>query len=570
MLEKSSSPFINQIHLQRLKQLCMRYPVSEQCATDIQTLAEQLSCSDRNVTKLIKTLTSLGWLSWEPGLGRGHKSKLTINVSFETALTRELENYCFKGQLSEAARYAEQFGYYDVFRNNLPKWLHRAQEALKVQNHLAMLAPYCLPELHPLKAIRPISRPYIDGIFDTLLSYDKASDSVKPNLAHYFEFRGAELWLRLRDDVYFHNGEHLSPNHVVQCLEALVSYPHSKQLLYRHIRSVYADGRWIVLHMEFADPMILRVLADTHAAIYLESRDSQIPIGTGVFQLEVDPSISGSEANTSHTHWSLIKNPHYFAVNALIDKIECWTIDSTSTDIHAHITHHGYSTTIPSASVNKTLSMGCEVMEFIYKEDMLSMDEKAWLIHHAREFCNNSSNNHAPVANCVSGLHQERMVHLYHPTMTRPERDIKVWCADLNRAHYLELIERWRQQGANMTLLPYQDSDYADIAMGIYAAQDDYVLNYYKWFLCSDAFDDCLSPEQQKTIVSFVDRVLKNSSDLNHLIDELHLCEDWMVQQGISIPLWRTSTAYHVSETIKGADIDSMGLISFKKLWIKD
>lgn len=570
MLEKSSSPFINQIHLQRLKQLCTQYPVKEFCATDIRTLAEQLSCSDRNVTKLIKTLTSIGWLSWKPGKGRGHKSILVINVSFESALLGVLESYCSKGQLSEAARYAEQFGYYDTFRNNLPEWLDKAQEVLKIHNHLAMLVPYCLPELHPLKAIRPISRPYINGLFDTLLRYDKDSDLVKPSLAHHFEFRGTELWLRLRDDVYFHSGEALLPTHVTQCLEYLMSYPHSKQILYRHVKSVRANGRWVVLEMAFADPMILRVLADTHAAIYLEKDGSDIPTGTGVFQLEVHSSVSSSIDKPTYTHWCLTKNPRYFSVNALIDKIECWTIDSTSTDIQAHITHHGYSTTVPSASINKTLSMGCEVMEFIHKDDLLSMDEKAWLINHARDFCENISTNKVPVANCISGLHHDRVVHLYHHTMKKPQRNINVWCADINRGHYVDLIEYWRKKGADITVLSYQDSDYADIALGIYAAQDDYVLNYYKWFLCSDAFDYCLSPEQQKAIISFVDNLLEHSTDLHHLIEELHRCEDWMVQQGISIPLWRTSTAYNFSETIKGTDIDSMGLISFKKLWIKD
>lgn len=72
--------------------------------TDIQTLAGQLNCSECNVAKLMKTLSSIGWIHWQPGQGRGHKSELTIVTSFDTALRRKLRvSGCFPGTPSSLA-----------------------------------------------------------------------------------------------------------------------------------------------------------------------------------------------------------------------------------------------------------------------------------------------------------------------------------------------------------------------------------------------------------------------------------------------------------------------------------
>ncbi|WP_281870379.1 SgrR family transcriptional regulator [Vibrio nigripulchritudo] len=584
MLNKSSSSFINQIHLQRLKQLCALYPIKTPCSVDVQTLAQQLVCSDRNVAKLVKTLASLGWLTWQPGRGRGNKSTLEIQISFDSALLGMLEMHCRKGQLTEASRYAEQFGYSSTFRKHLPQWLYDAQEALIEKNHLVMLVPYTLPELHPLHAIRPVSRPHIEGLFDTLVRYDKESDRVMPNLAHHFEFRGNELWLRLRPDVHFHNGEKLSPDHVVQCVQALMERPHPKQILYRHVQSVHSQGGWVVVKMTFAYPMILRMLADTHASIYLEPDGSPFPIGTGPLQLDVDPHIHEAEQSAAseqaegpkyspcypNTHWYLVRNPNYFGVGALIDTIEFWTIQTASDAVDAHIVHHGYSRTVPAASVNEQLSMGCEVMEFLYKDDILPIDERAWLVHHARDYCLQHDSAQTPVANCVSGLHQNKGMYLYSHTRTKPHRPVRVWCADLERSHYLSLIAHWRECGLEIDMLSHEDSDFADVAIGIYAAQDDYALNYYKWILCSDAFDACLSPEQQATLVGIVDQLLRSVSEVREFTDQLHRCEDWLIQQGVFAPLWRCSTAYNISDSIQGTETDSMGLMSLKKLWFDE
>ncbi|WP_254313929.1 SgrR family transcriptional regulator [Vibrio coralliilyticus] len=247
MVENRSSSFITQVHLQRLQQLSRYYPLNSAEKTDVQTLAGQLSCSERNIAKLMKTLVNIGWISWQPGRGRGNKSEIILLESFDSALMHVLEQHCKKGNLSEAARYADYFGCEETFRKQLPNWLTQAQESLKNLNTLVTLVPYSLPTLHPLWAYRANSHLYLDAMFDTLLRYDSETGRVRPHLAHHYEFRGDELWLRLRPDVCFHNGEKLTAYHVAKCIEDRVAESHSYQILYRHILEVVAEGLWVVI-----------------------------------------------------------------------------------------------------------------------------------------------------------------------------------------------------------------------------------------------------------------------------------------------------------------------------------
>lgn len=559
MLEKQSSPFINRVHLQRLKQLCRHYAVQNRQQTDIQTLAGQLNCSERNIAKLMKTLSSIGWIHWQPGRGRGHKSELTIVTSFDTALMGVLEMHCKRGGLSEASRYAESFGCQEAFRAHLPHWLSVAQASLQAQNVLVTLVPYQLPQLHPLWAYRAVSRLYIDAMFDTLLHYEAETGRIWPHLAHHYEFRGDQLWLRLRPDVYFHHGEKLTAAHVADCLRDRITQPHPYQAMYRHIAGIDTEGTWIILTLTQGHAMMLQTLAEMHASIYLEQGNSLIPSGTGPFRL----------GDVSGHHWTLVKNEEYFAAKALIDQADFWSSHSSDSTVRGHIVHHGYAAHALDASVQKPLRTGCEVMEFRSGEDRLSMDEKAWVIHHARVFCELFPTEYAPVANSITGRHQDKPVRFRHQPMRRPDRAVRIFVSGRHKKRSLALIDYLQAQGAAIHTTIQEASPEADydIAIGGYLVQDNSVFGYYQWLQCSDIFKCSLSAAQQQSLLGQIDQLLRDCPCEADLLDQLYQCEDWLIQQGMYIPLWRDSLSYDIAEAIQGADTDSMGVMSLRKLW---
>jgi len=558
MVENQSSPFITQIHLQRLQQLSRYYSLNIAATTDVQSLAEQLSCSERNIAKLMKTLASIGWISWKPGRGRGNKSEITLLDSFESALMSVLEQHCHKGHLSEAARYADLFGYEEMFRKKLPSWLTQAQESLKNLNTLVTLVPYSLPIMHPLWAYRSSSRLYIEAMFDTLLKYDNETGAIRPHLAHHYEFRENELWLRIRPDVHFHNGEKLTAQHVAKCIEDRVSKPHNYQILYRHILEVVAEGLWVVIKMSQRHESILHLLSEAHAPIYLDSPEQEIPYGTGPYALE---------ASSEH-HWILAKNPNYFSAGGFIDRAEFWTSDDADSSVQGHIVHHRCPAS-PSGGVDKiSLQTGCDVIEFKHHLSELSMDEKAWIFHQAREFCRQQASDYIPIANSITGYHQNKGVFLYHPNQSKPTRPLRV-CISGQTEPRLKLIEHLRQQGAEIELFPLEHlkQTWIDFAVGGYVFPNNTVFGYYKWLLTSLAFTSCLSAEQQQAFLSIVDQLMLASDTEQDFLNELYRCEDWLIQNGVFVPLWRDSESYDVANSLHGLETDSAGILSLQKLW---
>lgn len=57
------------IQLQRLNQLETRFGRNVNNVDKFE-LAEALICSTRNVTNIMKSLSALGWITWNPGRGR--------------------------------------------------------------------------------------------------------------------------------------------------------------------------------------------------------------------------------------------------------------------------------------------------------------------------------------------------------------------------------------------------------------------------------------------------------------------------------------------------------------------
>ncbi len=190
-MNMDSSSFKSTSHLSRLRQLSKHYQNSqERKPVTIASLAEQLQCSDRNVSKLMVAMESYGWVTWAPGKGRGNVSTLTLLVTFEEALKQALEEWVKAGKINQAHQLAEQFDGELVFQENLPLWLGDAQTELNKQNTLVYIAPYQLPEWRPHQAHSVRSVMLIDSIYNTLLRFDPHSQSILPELAHAFENKG--------------------------------------------------------------------------------------------------------------------------------------------------------------------------------------------------------------------------------------------------------------------------------------------------------------------------------------------------------------------------------------------
>lgn len=562
MKKEKSSGFISRSNLRLLKKLCDLYPRYSEHETDTNSLSEQLHCSTRNVPKIMKKMSAMGWVDWKSGRGRGNRSTLIVNVEFSAILLIVLKEYCRRGQLSEAVTLSENFNFIDSFYTYLPSWLSDASRALKSQNTLISLVPYYQPELHPLKAEFSNSKLYIEAMFDTLLKFDKYSGKNRPHLAHHYEYRGNDLWLRIQPDVYFHNGKRLTAKLVAKNILDRIQQKHVYELLYRHVKEVSYSNSWVVLEMAQKDFMILHLLSELSSSIYLKEDTREIPYGTGPFVLE----------STNLKSWVLTKNREYFHERGLIDRAEFWMIDKGHEVTTGHIVHNGFLPNSKEADIKFPLDNGCEVLEFNCHENGLTLDERAWVIKQARDFCENTSSPFSPIANSVAGFHQDKCFHIPNVDIKKPNRVVRIVKPKEKETKRIALLSYLRSCGLDIVevRLEQRNLGFYDIDITGYLSQDNHLFAYYKWLLCSEGAQYSLSESKKEMLVAFVDQLLLSSVDEVDFFEQLYRCEDWLIQNCISVPLWRECSSYSVVNTIQGIKPDSTGILSLRKIWIND
>ncbi|WP_199450055.1 SgrR family transcriptional regulator [Vibrio harveyi] len=555
-MNMDSSSFKSTSHLSRLRQLSRHYQTQERKPVTIASLAEQLQCSDRNVSKLMVAMESYGWVTWAPGKGRGNVSTLTLLVTFEEALTQALEEWVKAGKINQAHQLAEQFDGELVFQENLPLWLGDAQTELNKQNTLVYIAPYQLPEWRPHQAHSVRSVMLIDSIYNTLLRFDPHSQSILPELAHAFENKGDHVRIRLRSDVTFHNGKRLSGTDIKANFERRLNEAHPFSVLFRHLDSINVEGQWVTFYLRQNDPVFLNLLCDKHTAI-MDCEQPHKPIGTGPYY---------AERLESH-HWTLKRNPRYFGIGGLIDMAEFWSLSPCSKVGHAHIQQMQRAIHLDNVGDDHSKQNGCSVLHFFYHKNQLSKQERAWIVHHFRKH----ADQRVELANSLMNEHQDKGFHLFESQMTKPKRPVVIEIRENLKAELAPLIEILSELGVEWTIQSPDDEKraIADVGYGCYVFGDDRAYQYYEWMLASDAFTRCLSEKEKNSLVQFVDGLMRESEDSHGLLEKLFRAEDWLIQNYHYAPLWREHIVYSQSEELHGAETDRMGVMSLKNMWLE-
>ncbi|PTM54695.1 sugar transport-related sRNA regulator-like protein [Desmospora activa DSM 45169] len=73
-------------------------------------LTETLYSSKRNVTRLLKNMEKEGYLSWQPGKGRGHASAIQFQRPLDEAVSLHFDQLLDWGKYKEAIRLLKRSG----------------------------------------------------------------------------------------------------------------------------------------------------------------------------------------------------------------------------------------------------------------------------------------------------------------------------------------------------------------------------------------------------------------------------------------------------------------------------
>ncbi|MCW8347374.1 SgrR family transcriptional regulator [Vibrio sp. ZSDZ65] len=547
----------NVIQLQRLKQLEQRFHLTR-AIVDKNQLSDVFVCSTRNVTKIMNNLASLGWVEWHPGKGRGNKSTLLILCSFQDLLTEQLKIMIQNGGLNEAFKYATIFHYQHIFKQKLPEWLKVYSDDLERSDELNGLVGYSLPPCHPMTMTELQSGIYVNAMFDTLIRFNSVSDTFIPHLAHQFYQSNNTYFFRIRPDVYFHNGELLTPEHVKSHMIKLTKHTP----LFTSVKSVSVNKRWLEVTLHHDDPIFLHALADIHCSVYLDNeRDPEFPFGTGCYRWET----------RLPEHWSLIKNEQYFGVHGILKRADFWVADSNMTD----------------QLEQNNISVQTEVAMHSEKERQAHSKRTT---HYRLKGCQAVCiAHHVPVhvrEQLASRL--KRTSHQHFSTSQSTQLSCQnLFGDDFNTSTYLatsdldsnehsalrgETITYWNNENSALaamleslsstgaTLKPTNELSEADVWLNDYLFGHDILLDQFYWLLANKMTEQLLPPVLHKQWKD----AIAHSSHLSQLFLDI---EEVCKQKHFIVPLWGKTVSFTTHESLRGESTDSLGLMNLSDLW---
>ena len=172
------------------------------------------------------------------------------------------------------------------------------------------------------------------NIYDTLFYKDVTDGSIKPWLAESWEVSedGTEIAVKLREDVYFHNGDQLTAEDVKFTYDTANNYPIGNALLINYDYTEVVDDFNLIIHMTAPYKAILNAFCSRASCVMSKAYFDEVglegyqqaPIGTGAYKFI---------SVTSGDSIVLKKNENYWGGAPAFDTVTIKTIPDVNTQM---------------------------------------------------------------------------------------------------------------------------------------------------------------------------------------------------------------------------------------------
>ncbi|WP_290330229.1 hypothetical protein [Vibrio tapetis] len=216
----------------------------------------------------------------------------------------------------------------------------------------------------------------------------------------------------------------------------------------------------------------------------------------------------------------------------------------------------------------------CNLFEFVHHENRLSVAERSWLMDKTRQYVELQNSDSSPLANSITPYHQDKGFHLFNTAMRKPSRPIVIMSSRKDSDSFAGLVEHLESFGV-ICEIRYQwlgddlANQQVDILNQCYVFSDNTPFQYYRWLLTGNIYQYCLDDINGKNYLRFIDSLMADSQSGQDFLDKLYRVEDWLIQNGYYMPLWRHHARYTTSQELHGTETNSMGVMSLARLWLE-
>ncbi|MDR9505713.1 ABC transporter substrate-binding protein [Brevibacillus agri] len=293
----------------------------------IKELSELLCCTPRNVKLILRKWEKEGLLKWQPGVGRGHHSTLTILCDVGQFLSDSFQQLLAEGSIREAVELLQ----HKSLPVNVKLRLHEVWNAqfgfvaeegeARRQDVLRIPRERAFSTVDPAFVAVSAESHFIQQICHTLIIFDPATQSFRPQLAHAWESdREMTSWtFYLRKGVRFHHGRVLTGKDVAYTVQRLIDLDSPYRWQVEDIASIeHPDDYTIIFHLREPNGFFLHLAASIALSVlpYDVPFSEQAIVGTGPFRM----------MEFTEDRLVLGAFDDYYRERAILDRVEIWRV----------------------------------------------------------------------------------------------------------------------------------------------------------------------------------------------------------------------------------------------------
>ncbi|WP_313641250.1 ABC transporter substrate-binding protein [Paenibacillus sp.] len=359
--------------------LCLSAAVLPTTGTDepipvtIESLASILCCTPRNVKFILRKLEEQGFIHWQPGRGRGHISQLTFLRTIEEVLEGNFQELISKGKIKEAIELLSCGQVSDPLKERLLMVLNKQMgfrsesESTSGLDVLRITRNRHLEVLDPAYVYTAFESYLLGQIYSTLVTYDAASDSFLPGLAHMWEANEdhTSYIFYLRKGVRFHHGRIMTSRDVKETFQRLIDLNSPALSLYKDIERVELESDHRI-RFELSRPNLffLHMFSCIHMSILPFDVDLANEVsGTGPYRL----------LDLNEDVLVLTAFDYYYGIRPLLDRVEIWYLpEQASNERLYELPNPVQGELLPNIICNHSIdypALGCRYILFNFHKE---------------------------------------------------------------------------------------------------------------------------------------------------------------------------------------------------------